>query len=100
MHVATFDCLRILKRKATLYHCLSWAALYLLWVVVFHRYSFSVTRTMTIEFCYLIFITAGYYVISNFIIPHYLFKKKYVWFVATTLLTISLSAWLRALVIR
>jgi two-component system LytT family sensor kinase len=53
---------------------------------------------MTIEFCYLIFITAGYYAISNFIIPHYLFKKKYVWFVATTLLTISLSAWLRALV--
>ena len=53
---------------------------------------------MTIEFCYLIFITADYYAISNFIIPQFLIKKKYVLFVSAILLTILLSALLRALV--
>jgi LytS/YehU family sensor histidine kinase len=53
---------------------------------------------MTIEFCYLIFITADYYAISNFIIPQFLFKRKYVFFVSATLIIIALSAWLRALV--
>jgi LytS/YehU family sensor histidine kinase len=53
---------------------------------------------MTIEFCYLIFITADYYGIVNFIVPQFLFKKKYVLFVSTTIIIIALSAWLRALV--
>ena len=53
---------------------------------------------MTVEFCYLIFITADYYAISNFIIPQFLLKRKYVLFVSATLITIALSAWLRALV--
>lgn len=53
---------------------------------------------MTIEFCYLLFITVDYYAISNFIIPLFLMKKQYLLFAATVLLTILLSAWLRALV--
>lgn len=53
---------------------------------------------MTVEFCYLIFITADYYAISNFIIPQFLLKRKYVLFVSATLIIIALSAWLRALV--
>ncbi len=53
---------------------------------------------MTVEFCYLIFITADYYAISNFIIPQFLLKRKYVFFVSATLIIIALSAWLRALV--
>ena len=53
---------------------------------------------MTIEFCYLIFITADYYAISNFIIPQFLLKRKYVLFVSATVMIIVLSAWLRALV--
>jgi len=53
---------------------------------------------MTIEFCYLIFITADYYGINNFIVPQFLHKKKYLLFVASTILIIALSAWLRALV--
>ncbi len=53
---------------------------------------------MTIEFCYLIFITADYYAISNFIIPQFLIKRKYVLFVLAILITILLSAFLRALV--
>ena len=53
---------------------------------------------MTIEFCYLIFITADYYGISNFIVPQFLLKKKYTFFIASTILLIAISALLRALV--
>jgi LytS/YehU family sensor histidine kinase len=53
---------------------------------------------MTVEFCYLIFITADYYAINNFIVPQFLLKKKYVLFVSGTLMIIAVSAWLRALV--
>ena len=53
---------------------------------------------MTIEFCYLVFITADYYGISNFIVPQFLLKKKYTFFIAATILIIALSALLRALV--
>ena len=35
---------------------------------------------MTVEFCYLIFITADYYALNNFIIPQFLIKKKYILF--------------------
>ena len=52
---------------------------------------------MTIEFCYLIFITADFYAINNFIVPQFLNKKRYVLFVVATLMIIVLSAWLRAL---
>jgi two-component system LytT family sensor kinase len=53
---------------------------------------------MTIEFCYLVFITADYYIVSNFIIPQFLLKKKPLLFVAATVAAIVFSAWLRALV--
>jgi len=53
---------------------------------------------MTIEFCYLIFITADFYGINNFIVPRFLLKKKYVLFVSSTILIMAVSAWLRALV--
>jgi len=53
---------------------------------------------MTIEFCYLIFITADFYTITNFVVPQFLFKKRYTSFVVFTVLIIAVSAWLRALV--
>ena len=53
---------------------------------------------MTVEFCYLIFITADYYAVNNFIVPEFLLKKKYVLFISTTLMVIAVSAWLRALI--
>jgi two-component system LytT family sensor kinase len=53
---------------------------------------------MTVEFCYLIFITADYYAISNFTIPRFLLKKKYALFISATALLVAFSAWLRALV--
>jgi two-component system LytT family sensor kinase len=53
---------------------------------------------MTIEFCYLFFITADYYAISNIIIPGCLVQRKYVLFVSSVLIIVALSAWLRSLV--
>ena len=87
-----------MKKNKVIFHVLFWAGIYLLWVLVFRRYSVALTKTMTIEFCYLIFITADYYAITNFIVPQFLLKKKYVLFVSAVIIVIALSAWLRALV--
>ncbi|MEP6749600.1 MAG: histidine kinase [Bacteroidota bacterium] len=84
-----------MKQKQIIYHILFWAALYLLWVLVFRSYSIAITKTMTIEFCYLIFITADYYAIINFIVPQFLLKKRNILFVTSIVITIALSAWLR-----
>jgi LytS/YehU family sensor histidine kinase len=53
---------------------------------------------MTVEFCYLVFITADFYFINDLLVPQFLYTKRYPVFVATTLAIIALSAWLRALV--
>jgi two-component system, LytTR family, sensor kinase len=87
-----------LKKNKLTYHVLFWAAIYILWVLIFRRYSVAISKTMTIEFCYLIFITANYYAIANFIIPQFLVKKKYNLFVVAIIIVIAFSAWLRALV--
>ena len=87
-----------MKNRAFLYHSFFWASIYLLWVAVFRSYSIALTKTITVEFCYLLFITVDYYAINNFIVPQFLLKRKYALFVSSTILIIALSAWLRALV--
>lgn len=52
---------------------------------------------MTIEFCYLLFITADYYAINLFVIPRLLVRKKYGLFVGSVVLVIGGSALLRAM---
>jgi two-component system, LytTR family, sensor kinase len=88
----------MVKNRKTRYHILFWFGIYLFWVAVFRSYSIAITKTITIEFCYLIFITADYYAINNLIIPKFLFRKKYRFFISGSLLVIAISAWLRALV--
>lgn len=87
-----------MKLKTLIYHSLFWLGIYLLWIVVFRSYQVALTKTMTIEFCYLIFITADYYAISNFIIPQFLLKKRYILFILFTVLIIVFSAFFRTLV--
>ena len=53
---------------------------------------------MTIEFCYLIFITADYYIINYFIVPAFLLRGKYILFISGILGTILLSAWGRSVI--
>src|SRR5258708_38619746 len=87
-----------MKQRLLLYHLLFWAAIYIFWLVVFRSYSFTLSKTITVEFCYLIFITTDFYAINNFIIPKFLLEKKYVSFISATVIVIAVSAWLRALV--
>jgi two-component system LytT family sensor kinase len=84
--------------KRIYYHLLFWAAVYLLWIFVFRNYSFSVTKTMTVEFCYLIFITIDFYAVSYIIIPQFSVKRKYFLSIVAAVSLIAVSALLRALV--
>ncbi len=84
------------ERQEDTFHILFWAGIYLLWVLLFRSYSVAITRTMTIEFCYLLFITGDYYAIHAFAIPRLPGRKKYSLFVAAVVLVIAVSAALRA----
>jgi len=53
---------------------------------------------MTIEFCYLLFITGDYYAINHYVLPQFLLRKKYVLFFSASVIIILFSAWLRALI--
>ncbi len=92
--------LTFVTKKNLIYHGLFWFGIYLLWVFVLRNYSFSLTKTLTVEFCYLLFITADYYTAIYFIIPKFLKKKKYAWFILLMGGLIAFSALLRAIVAR
>src|SRR5579863_7560963 len=77
-------------------HVLVWAGIYLLWVLLFRSYSVAITRTMTVEFCYLFFVTADYYTINDFIVPKLLVRQRYSLFVVAVVGVIAVSAGLRA----
>ncbi len=87
-----------MKGRSFLYHGFFWIAVYILWIAVFRNYSLTLTKTLTVEFCYLLFIIADYYTVHYYIIPKLFLKKKYALFVITTIAVLSLSAWLRAMV--
>jgi two-component system LytT family sensor kinase len=86
----------MVRGRKILYHILFWAGVYLLWVLLFRSYSVAITRTMTIEFCYLLFITGDYYAIRAFAIPGLPGRKRYLLFVTGVVLVIAVSAALRA----
>jgi two-component system LytT family sensor kinase len=87
-------------KQKLIYHVLFWLGMYLLWVFVFRNYSFSLTKTVSVEFCYLVFITADYYITIYFIVPRFLKKKKYVYFILLMVGLIAFSALLRAIIAR
>lgn len=61
-------------------HVVTWACLYVCWLLVFHNRAFTFYRTMSVEFCYLLFIAANFYVAVYYLIPRFLYQKKYVAF--------------------
>ena len=87
-----------LKFPKALYHVIFWLSIYAFWIVLFRSYSIVITRTMTIQFCYLIFVTADFYIINNLIVPRFLTRNKYFLFLTLLSLTIAISSWLRALI--
>ena len=87
-----------MKKESTWIQVAAWAGLYVFWLVLFQNHAITFSRTVTIEFCYLLFITLDYYAIVYIIIPGYLHQKKYGSFILVTAALIALSAWLRSLV--
>ncbi len=75
------DNARQMKQPKTWLHILFWIVLYLAWVLVFQKRSFAFSRTATIEFCYLFFIAANYYYNTLFVIPSFLYKRRYIIFI-------------------
>lgn len=73
-----------------------WAGLYILWILVFHNRSITVSRTMGIEFCYLVFIAFNLYITTYLLIPKLLNQKKYFYFILSMLLLIAITSWMRA----
>ena len=72
-----------------------WTGLYLLWILVFQKRAFAFSKTMTVQFCYLLFIAANYYFNIYFTIPLFLYKKKYGIFALLFLAGIIVASLLR-----
>jgi hypothetical protein len=66
-----------MTQKRTWQNIILWIALYLFWILVFQKRAFAFSKTMTVQFCYLLFIAANYYFNIYFTIPRFLYKKKY-----------------------
>lgn len=84
-------------RRKIIYHGLFWLGIYLLWIFVFRYYSFSLAKTITVKFCYLLFITADYYIAIYYLFPRFFSKKKYFYLILCIMGLIAFSALLRAL---
>ena len=72
-----------------------WAGLYACWITLFHDHVFTISRTLTVQFCYLIFVAANYYLQICYAIPRLLHRKRYVSFVLFLPAAIAVSALLR-----
>ena len=91
-----------MTQKRIGYNILLWTGLYLLWILVFQKRAFAFSKTMTVQFCYLLFIAANYYFNIYFTIPLFLYKKKYGIFallflagiIAASLLRVPLATYL------
>lgn len=66
-----------MNRQQVVKHLAGWGGLYLLWITLFQHRTLVLSRTLTVEFCYLLFIAANYYFLSMFAVPRLLYKGKY-----------------------
>jgi len=70
----------ILKIGKTYYHLAFWLLAYFFWIFIFRNSTLVLTHSITIQFCYLVFIAANYYFNSLYTVPYLLNQKKYVQF--------------------
>ena len=73
----------------------AWSLLYFFWIMVFQRREFAFTQTVTVEFCYLFFVAANYYLNIFYNVPKFLYKRKYLPFIAVFLGGVFVTACLR-----
>jgi two-component system, LytTR family, sensor kinase len=66
-----------LKINKIYYHIAFWLLAYFFWIYIFRNSTLVLTRAITIQFCYLVFIAANYYFNSLYTVPYLLNKKKY-----------------------
>ena len=84
-----------MKKQGLGNHIILWAGLYLVWVLLFQDRTLTVTRTLTVQFCYLLFIAGNYYFQVYIAIPRLLYRKRYVAFALVLPAGVALSALLR-----
>jgi two-component system LytT family sensor kinase len=78
-------------------HIALWGLLYLFWITIFQNHTLTFSRTITIEFCYLLFIAGNYYLHTKLTIPRLLHRKLYLSFGLAFLAGILVGAILRTL---
>ena len=77
------------------YDILWWAALYLFFVFILQNRVITLSRSLTVQFCYLAFIAANYYLQILYGIPRFLHRKQYLLFVTLLIAGIATTAALR-----
>lgn len=84
-----------MKKNNIIFHLVFWALAYVFWIFIFRNNTLVLTRAVTIQFCYLVFIAANYYFNTVFTIPRLLNNKKYLAFALCLLAGITVTAGLR-----
>jgi two-component system LytT family sensor kinase len=84
----------MMKQKKWM-HYAWWIGLYIFWIMIFQKRAFAFSTTVTIQFCYLIFIAANFYFNLYYTVPKFLYKRKYVSFILLFLAGILTAALLR-----
>lgn len=84
-----------MNTKKIAYHLGFWLLAYLFWIFIFRNGTLVFTHSLTIQFCYLAFISANYYFNTAYNIPKNLNKKRYVKFGVMLLLGVVVTSVLR-----
>ncbi|QEM10984.1 sensor histidine kinase [Mucilaginibacter rubeus] len=90
-----------MKFNKVVYHIAFWLLAYLFWIFIFRNGTLVLTHAITIQFCYLVFISANHYLNTLYAIPYLLNKKQYIKFglvfltgiLITAVLRVPVSAW-------
>jgi len=84
-----------MKKQRTWFDLIGWVVLYLFWIFVLQNRAFTFSKTLTVQFCYLLFIMANYYFHVYYTFPRFLYFKRYVPFGLLLLVSITVTAALR-----
>lgn len=83
-----------MKRRTGI-QTIGWGFLYIFWILVFQKRELAFAQTASVEFCYLVFIAANYYLNAYFSVPKYLYRKRYISFTVLFLTGIAIASLLR-----
>lgn len=67
-----------MKFNKLTYHLIFWLFAYLFWIFIFRNGTLVFTHSITIQFCYLVFIAGNYYFNWLYTVPSLLNNKKYI----------------------